>query len=684
MSDPIEKLTRLGEALEGAPMPLPASEVRARGDRIRRRKHAVIAGASAAVVVAVAVPVVAFTLNGSDDEPPVTPRPTVTDTNPVPSAALSDENLLTDGQAIYPNGGSDWRVRDTYPGDGQSAFSPCAQQSMAGLGAEQVFKRDFDFVVLPSEEIEPTLHLNEIIAEFPTAADAEAAAGSIRGWLRDCLPPGAEEYGAGPFTTVPLPVDGTAEVQLSTYGPVDESIDPFGDFAYFLETGVVVSGDRVAVLTQIVPGQDYNWPEGTPVEQMIPDAAQQLAIGNGTPTEVEPSDGTDWPTVLSPDFPLTSGWPRDDGSAEFQLTPPSIDNQAMVAAGELTACDQAATDPGAIDRLTTRLSLGSSAYVREVLLFADHTAAARFLDSVQDVYSACPTEDQNGTPPTFTTEVGQGAIGEESWVITRASDGIGRLAIHVVRVGNAVLVDLASDEGTGDTVRDLATVTRENLADVVTALDDLQGGGSSGSSGPDLSAPAGVTTIPDGFPLALALSEPPVEDGETTIEGPDADVAGVRAQTACRAALAMPNAGVPDAEHELGYSVSSVEGYEGRTIHAYPTVQDALDLMEELRTQLMGCDRDSEGDGLSDRLWRTFNSDTGYDSVTFGYTYEVVDNVGAPAGQLYTVVRVGNAVLAVEWSGEYSADYQAVAAPDQVELTRMIADEMCVFAAAGC
>ena len=47
MSDPIDKLTNLGDALEGAPMPLPASAIRARGDRIRRRKHALVAGASA-------------------------------------------------------------------------------------------------------------------------------------------------------------------------------------------------------------------------------------------------------------------------------------------------------------------------------------------------------------------------------------------------------------------------------------------------------------------------------------------------------------------------------------------------------------------------------------------------------------------------------------------------------------
>ena len=66
-------------------------------------------------------------------------------------------------------------------------------------------------------------------------------------------------------------------------------------------------------------------------------------------------------------------------------------------------------------------------------------------------------------------------------MITRASDGIGRDVINVVRVGNAVVVDLASDEGTGDTVIDLATVTRENLADVIGAMNDLQGGGAPGT-----------------------------------------------------------------------------------------------------------------------------------------------------------------------------------------------------------
>src|SRR5436190_6618993 len=142
MSDPIEKLNRLGDALEGAPMPLPASEIRARGDRIRRRKHAVIAGASAAVVAAVAIPLAALTFNGSDeDNSQFTPSPSVIDS--VPTAGLSAANLITTEDAGEPYGGGRWDEVDTFPGDGQDAFHPCASSSLAGYGADVVVRREF-------------------------------------------------------------------------------------------------------------------------------------------------------------------------------------------------------------------------------------------------------------------------------------------------------------------------------------------------------------------------------------------------------------------------------------------------------------------------------------------------------------------------------------------------------------
>jgi hypothetical protein len=474
MSDPIEELNRLGDAMEGAPMPLPASEIRARGDRIRRRRHAAIAGASAAVVAAVAVPVVAFSVNGTDDRPDIAPSPTISDPVPMPSEALGEQNLLTSKDAIYPNGGADWREAETFEGDGQGAASPCQQSSYAALGADSVFQRQFDFISTDTGDVEPSLNFNEVVAEFSSGADARSAYDEVRTWLRDCLPSPAEFYNAGRFSPVTIGVDGSAERQLSTFGPVDEELDPFGDEAWYLETGLVLSGDRIAVLSQLTHTQDYNWLDGTPVEQMLPTAAERLAVGNdevGTGDRTVTDEGQ---TTIPADFPLASGWPEDDGSSEYQLTEASNDNQAMVAAGELAGCQDVDRGEPA-DRLTARLSWGSAAYVREVQLFSDEAAAAAYLDSIQDAYATCEAEGPSEEVPSFTTEVLSGTLGEESWVVTRASDGVGRVAIHLVRVGNVALVDLASDEGAGDSAPALASETGTSLADVIDAMNDLQG-----------------------------------------------------------------------------------------------------------------------------------------------------------------------------------------------------------------
>ncbi len=473
---------------------------------------------------------------------------------------------------------------------------------------------------------------------------------------------------------MPISVGDQAHRIFATYVPHDVT-----GAVEALETGLVLAGTRVEVVVSGMVVQDYAF-ENPPMIGILPAAAERLVLGDGADAN-EPVPGSDWPTTIDADFPLTSGWPTSEGASDYRLEPPRADNQAMIPSGELAACGDSPVDPGAIDRLTARLFMGSDTYIRELQLFPSDQEAVTYVAHLRALYGACKTE---GSTPTFTTTTGDGAWGEESLDIRRASDGAGRTAITVVRIGNAVFVDLASDEGNGSEVDALAAQTHENFADVIGAMVEMEPAAPTADPTSDLGAPAGTTTIPDGFPLDLADGEPPTADSETTIEGPAPDARGVQAQTLCGEDAAFPNAGSPDPEHELNYSVSTFEGYDGRTVRAYPTVQDALDQMALLRDQLQGCDRDNDGDGLSDRLWRSFNSDTGYDSVTFGYTYEVKKNVGASSGQLYTVVRVGNAILALGWGGEYSAEYQATAAPGQVDFAKLIGAEMCVFTEDGC
>lgn len=658
-------------------MPRPASEIRARGDRIRRRRHAVIAGVSAAVVAAVAVPVIA--LSAGDESKEIPPAdPSVSD--PVRSLGVTDANLITEEEAYWYDAGTEWEEGATLPGDGQAPPNPCLQSSFAGLGATSVRQREFEWKAREPGSDDSWPFLNELIGEFGSPAAARAAHDEIQGWFDQCRPPGSDGLSGARFTPVDVPVEGEGSVVTATYGPVDEELDPFGEERWFLDTGLVLAGDRVALITALSHGQDYNF-EVTPAARMVPAAAARLVLGEpGGPTD-SPSPTDEWVTAVPDGFPLTSGWPEDDGSSEYQLDAPSEDNRAMVPAGELTACGDAVVDPGAVDRITARLSYGSAAYVRELALLPTDQEAITYLAHVRAVYGDCPTE---GTAPAITTAVAEGAIGEESVVVTRVGEEIYRTVINAIRVGNAVVVDLASDEGSAADIGSLATKTRENLADVVAAMNDLQGGDTSPSTDP--TGPAGTTSVPADFPLDLVLDgAPPSGDSDTTVEGPSVDAQGVGPQTICGVGGALPDyASRPKGTDDLNYSVSTIEGYQGRTLRAFPTVRQAVDTMELLRTQVTACDRDSTETSLTDRLWRTFESDTGYDSVTFGYTYEVKSGVGAPAGQLYTAVRVGNAILALEWSGEYSAAYQAAAAPDQVELARAIAAEMCVFAEAGC
>jgi|GEM_PF-6157613 len=678
MSDPIDKLTSLGDALEGAPMPLPASAIRARGDRIRRRKHALVAGASAAAVAAVAVPVVALTVgNGSGDPDRLAPQPSASD--PVAAAPLSAENLITADDAAWNEVGTEFEENFTYEGDGQSTPNPCFENSFASLGAEDVWQRDFQWKAREIGGPDPGPYLNEIIGEFGSPADARAAFEEIQGWYDDCLPPDAESFDAGEFAPVAIPVEGDGVQMLATYGPVAEELDPFGYDAWFLDTGLVVSGDRVALITALSHGQDYNLTP-TPAARMVPSAAERLVLGNGV--EQQPTEGEgDWPTAIREDFPLASGWPEDDGSSEFRYDAPSEDHQAMLPAGDLDACDQPVDGGDPTARLTTRIEWGSAYYARELQLFADADEAAAYLDSIQDAFAACEAAGPTAEVPSFTTEVNQGSIGEESWVVTRASDGIGRVVINVVRVGNAVAVDLLSDEGTGDTVMDLATETRENLADVIAAMNDLQGGGSAPAESSAPSAPAGTTEIPAEFPLASYPSEPPTADAETTIDGPRAGLRAVGDLPVCGVA-ALPG----EPRDRLGYSVAGIEYGDLRELRTYGTADEAVAELQSLRALLATCDREpTEQDGWSN-VWQVFeNADPGYDSVTWGYTSEMDDSDSfAGSGQLMTAVRVGNSILVMAWYAEYNRGSMERNVPNLLDTVALITPAMCVFTADGC
>lgn len=202
---------------------------------------------------------------------------------------LSESNLLTGQEAIYPNGGAlDWveATDSTRAGDTAPAGNACWQGSMKARGATASMQRNFLLVTSEGGDSDADAYLNETIAAFPSNGEAQAAYEDVLTWFDNCNPNGSDGFKSNPFENVPMAAQAEGVTGLAIYGPItaapDTQYDPAGreDEGWFLEMGVVLSGNRIAVLSHLISGMDYNWPAedgGSPVRQMLPAAAERLA-----------------------------------------------------------------------------------------------------------------------------------------------------------------------------------------------------------------------------------------------------------------------------------------------------------------------------------------------------------------------------------------------------------------------
>lgn len=869
MSDPLDRLSKFGSSFEGGTMPKSPAEVRARGDQIRRRRRTLIAGGAAAAVAAVAIPVAVGSGDGTEKIDPA-PRP---DRTTVP---LSTADLMRDTDTEYhPEAG--WATTSTMPGDGQSVSNICQQEALAGLGATAVFQRDFHWIDEgletfdgPAWRYAPQNTLNESIAEFATEDEARAAYDEYTEWLADCSPPGSDTYDAGEPQDVDPGVEGEARTVLSIYGPVPRSIDRFGEDAYILETGLVVTGDRIAVISQTIVGQNYN-ADPTPVTRMIPNAAERLlpdvpvdtdltdahlptsddavffsdndwieestSEGEGeqanpcleqapsaygaeetwrrdfalepgfapedeqvlaatasefpTPSAARaayqamqadlqdcqqslegvlagtyydtgefPADldavggrgvvltasfareeargyrmfldtglavvgtrllvvtqlfgGQDYlpePTTLTtlenaaprlaggepaeqetgeagsgfiPDgFPLAAGWPAAEGGAELEgpsHTLPSL---------EFTACDATFVGPTYMDRLRANWTGEAEDFrARQLSVYADVDAAGAAADGLAEFFESCGTGPLRDDGYRTEYEVRELDVADGGWAILQRDtfDGnaspFGQTTVVIRDATSVLILDHGGHAGypSGDGQESIQFLIDE-AAEVIAALPSIQENLDDGATdpdatdGPDLNVPAGTTEVPEDFPLDVHLDEG-VEQA-TQVNGPDPSENGVFKTDICgedMAALSRLTG------NRLGYGeVYEGEGYHGRAIRAYPTVQAAVDELERLQGQLAGCAEDVPFESTATRLWHPYQSATGWNDVTFGFTYD-----GQAAGGLYTVVRVGNAILSLSTSGEYTERSLRSVIPGHAELVEALAPEMCIFTADGC
>lgn len=180
-------------------------------------------------------------------------------------------------------------------------------------------------------------------------------------------------------------------------------------------------------------------------------------------------------------FPLAAGWPDEshvEPGADYGLRTPTRDGVGI----RLEACGATAPDPSHTDRLVAGWTNVEDYRARQVTTYVDSQAARDALAAVIDLYRACPTDPGTGDGYTTRIDLSRTDTGEESWAVIRTSrfhdlPAVGLEVLLVIRVGRAVLVDTAANEGGGgsapesDTTRQFAdqTVAATEVLDALCA-----------------------------------------------------------------------------------------------------------------------------------------------------------------------------------------------------------------------
>ncbi|WP_134767822.1 hypothetical protein [Nocardioides sp. 1609] len=259
MSDPLAD--RLRDLATGTPAMNPASptDVRRRGDRLRRRRTALTTAGGALAVGLVATPVFVLTHGdaGGDPQPapppstssaaptdPPSPDPTTPDDDPsssplpatlLPAAGdLPTRDRLTPWEEVEP---TDSRLVGCQP-DGE-------------VEADQVVARSFTARIaaadgLPEGE-DVAAEVRVSVLQYPTTADGETAEAAVTGWIRDCTDPGDPALD-GASRQGDLVETGAGTYATWVYSAPEACTDDC-DAVWFDRMGVVADQGRMVVVS---------------------------------------------------------------------------------------------------------------------------------------------------------------------------------------------------------------------------------------------------------------------------------------------------------------------------------------------------------------------------------------------------------------------------------------------------
>jgi hypothetical protein len=193
------------------------------------------------------------------------PSPSVT-----PGAPLRSR-LLTAAELPGFNDEYLWKQGATAPEDPSTSFGTCQRFGILSIGAEKAVVRRFTPAI---PEAVATDRAGELVATFPDANTARRAFSVLKAWRGKCADRLKTHKTSKIGGLQSVPVDGgSAGWYLLTYGPVKG--DP--DAKFFDAQGMTVVGSRIAMVSMVLAGQDYNYEPGQePMVLALQRAAQKL------------------------------------------------------------------------------------------------------------------------------------------------------------------------------------------------------------------------------------------------------------------------------------------------------------------------------------------------------------------------------------------------------------------------
>lgn len=422
-NDPFEPLDNFPEGLHVNA--LPASEVRRRGDRMRRRNTALAAvGGVVAAAVFIGVPVALMSGDDKDTvEPAPQPTPTVTE-DPQPG-------WITDIPQDFPlTAGMVTGDGTVFEGD-LDAFPLCemAYPTSPGTAATRTvsFSDDGESSVtrtfqLWPDDVTADASLDELVAGVQACPRQASLGGEdvVETKLVDYANGGdrmvafAQQYAGddgllSQLTTVQVTRVGNAVLVNSTYGSAG------GDKAIEVATQILDEGSETTRGAMCVFSAD-------------PCSASDSPSPITETSEPPPASGTG--AAIPADFPIAQG--MDAAGATDVATGPPFD-----------VCGTPAWQPsGVVERLAVRGSDIEYLEERELVTFITADEPADSLTQVRDAVSACPriqgVEDESSAN---TTRILQGPEGLDSFTWGYfADEGLGGGVYQLTRVGSAVLV----------------------------------------------------------------------------------------------------------------------------------------------------------------------------------------------------------------------------------------------------